>query len=261
VINKEANRNRAQIAAGSAPLEKLLNTSPTNTVNSFDAAVNMLLVTLSDPNMGAATQSIKDITAAVRMFTTEAERHPTAARIAMDIAAGVAVVGTATGALLLALFPLKSLINVAGWIKAFAVAETDAGVAAGIGATRIGGFTAGLARLLGPLALGYFAYQQGKTDFFHHGETDGHGLFREHGIANDLSNIFTEWKQVFSGQRDFWSGKPIELKGDLNVDGRKMGAFTARSMAAGMSGTQGGKTGFDGSMHGYPSGLPGGAAP
>jgi hypothetical protein len=140
IINKEAERNRAQIAMGTAPFDALLRDSVQNQVRAFSAALNLMGVTLADPAMGRATESLRGLTSAMLGFSGIAKDHPSIAAGGLTAAAGLGGAAYLTGSLLTIGFFTKKVYDVAAAFAAFAP-----GTSAALGMTGLYGALSALA--------------------------------------------------------------------------------------------------------------------
>jgi len=118
--------------------------------------------------MGAATQSLKDITGALNFLADEAKDHPNAARYLIDVAVGLAAVGGAAGAVLLAIAPVMALMKVGKWTGLMTLLKAGVPGMPPVGPPVAGGPTAlgGLSRIaaIGWLANAIAPYEQAAID-------------------------------------------------------------------------------------------------
>ena len=234
VIEKEADRNRAQIKAGKGPLAAMLDENPLNAVKAYHESVRLLLATLADPNMGAATLALKDISGAIKSMADTAKEHPGIARLVFDLAAAVAALGVAAGGALLAIAPLVALGRVLGWAGLGWVGLGWAGAGAvGAAATNPAAVTAGrtlLGRLGLPLAAGAVASALDGDDAI------GRWVDRHVHGAGAVDDWFYRHTGGWVGRPSVANDATISLRGDVNLDGRKVGNYVAGSNAKNMSG-------------------------
>ena len=262
VIDKEAKRNRDQIAAGSGPLDALLRNNPLNNVKAFSAALNLLEVTLADPAMGNATGALKGLTGVLQGFADFAAKHPGMASAGVT---GAAVTGGATyvagSALILGLFAKKAAEIVKWGLGALskntiAPGESifDAMDGSSIAGRAMQGAT-GLGKALGviglPFALKEAFYDTPKRLMFGKDVSvtpwgsDKPVQVHESGLADFIKAI----KDAVAGVAH---AAPMQV--NVNMDSRKIASFLVKPA----TGVQSGTTGFDGSMHQYPAGAPAG---
>jgi hypothetical protein len=123
---------------GGDPYDIINGQNPGLALKTFNASLEAFLATLGDPNMGAASASLKDLGKGLDNLSHFFKEHPTAGRILFDVAAGLAAVGTVAGALLLAVAPVMALARLAKWAGIGAGAAGAAGAAGGVGAAGAG---------------------------------------------------------------------------------------------------------------------------
>ena len=237
VILKEAARNRAQIAAGQAPLAELLRQSPQNQVAAFRASLNLLMVTLAEPSMGSATKALGDITAAVNAVAGAIEAHPGTARALIDLAAGVATLGAVASVALLSVAPLLALRKVMGWGVA-AAGDAAVGAAAGGGAMA-------LARRLGPRiwlpALGAYAVNEADS-----GDKIGNWVDRNVPGAGAIDDWVYRHTGGVVGKPSGWtSGAPNQPMPVIVVNPADIGRGAADYMTRQLNRPGNGTTGYD----------------
>ena len=91
-IEKEAERNRRQQAAGDAPLGRLLTDSPGNQIAAFQANFEALEVVLGDTVLKPATEGLKSLTGVLQNFADWAKQNSKTVKVGLEaLAEGVAL--------------------------------------------------------------------------------------------------------------------------------------------------------------------------
>ncbi len=226
---------------------------PAAKMQQMQAAFDKLMTTLGSSAMDDAVKLMNAATAGLNSLSAWAEKNPTMARVLTDTAVGLGGIATALGALSTAIFvfgPALRLLGIGGaagaaaggggWLGAASrLALTGAGAAAGVGGAAIGG-----ALMLGNSVDPIVAQQQlerinrllrpqapSNLPTF-----DGYG---PDGQAVPRSLV----PPPVSGAP---SGGKVELHGDINMDGKKVGELVAYHLGRDMNAApRSGATGSD----------------
>jgi hypothetical protein len=250
VIEKEAARNRAQIAAGAGPLDKLLTDSPQNQIKAFSAALNLLEVTLADPAMGNATGALKTLTNVLLGFSSWSEKNPGLSNAAVTGAAGLGGASYFAGTALILGYFAKKALDVGKWgmdlFKGGNISPKegifDAIDGSSIAGRAVRGALPGVAKVAEPIALALMI----QNEFQHDVQQ----------FTDSIKQLREDWKKGdWLGLHPF-GDKAVQMTGVVNLDGKKIGTFGAKPSAA--YNTQGGTSQFDGKMTPLPAGLPSG---
>ncbi len=223
--------------------EHMAAVDPAAKVRQFEAALTNLATELGSAGMGDAMKVLDAATAGLNKLGDWARNNPGMARAAFDVASGLGALATGLGALSAAVFAfgpaialLKSLPGAAPAASAVPAAATAASAA-----------PAALSNLAIPGALLYMglkgAYDASMDPDFASKERAREGAAAKASAAAVRS--VPQSSNFTPGDGFTVDGRPIQLQGTLNVDGKKLGTFTAQTMANGLSGPNGGTTGPD----------------
>ena len=244
---------------------------PTMKIEAFHKAWDNLMTSLGAPLVGPATDALVWMARKVDQAALFFSQHQEAVKIIGAFTAafgGLLVLSGSVAIMSIALGPFSTALRLLGG-SVVLFANGSAGASALSLLTGAGGLSAVAGKLvtLGAAVAGLAGALAVPLAMI---ELQLHGPGAPKNLPS-FGDIYDKYKHSnFSlFDRSTWSDpkahvwnaepKPINLNGTLNIDGKKMGTFTAQSFVKGMTGTQGGMTGHDGSMSLFPSGLPAGA--
>lgn len=196
---------------------------PSQALRNFDAAFHNLLTALGDASAGDAANVLNAVAKAMDDLADWAKRNPGLAKAITETAGGLGAIATAVGALSTAIFlagPALKLLGIGTGAKAASAATGGAEVAGAGLLSRFGGY--GLLAALAAAVVGYLA--DNETPHDHPYAPGGRGR----GAA------------PLSTHRG-----AISMRGDVHLDGRKVGNFLAGQLAHDLAGPPTGTTGYD----------------
>ena len=216
--------------------EHMAAVDPAAKVIQFNAAMTNLATELGSAGMGDAMKVLDAATSGLNKLGEWAHDNPTFARIAFDAGAGLGALAKGLGLLSTAILVFGPALRLLGVGGAGGAAAAGGGVLTRLGmgaATALGGPLAALA--IG----GYVAYDAGRDP--HYAEKEKARQLATSRASAAASRAAPQ-SSGFVPQDGFGvDGRPIQLRGDINIDGKKVGSVVAR----GMSGPNTGTTGFD----------------
>ena len=257
-INKEGGKI-AQTTAN--PLGVVQQFDPYQKLREFNAAENELLVTLGQGAIGPALEALKGLTSVLRDLITAAKEYPSVARDIMLVGGGLAVLAKGAGEVGMALVIGGPVLT---GIFALSRAAQSLPGPLGAAATGIGGLLGplgGLIALAGGAAAirGGLSLLENKRDSILYGPQ---GTATRDAVDQMTSHSIFDWKSwngTYAAQdRDALlrarsptqspgemvnppsQSATVQLRGDVHMDGSKVGDVTAKGMMRPGSGTSGG---------------------
>ena len=221
--------------------EHMAAVDPAAKVRQFEAALTNLATELGSAGMGDAMKVLDSVTAGLNRLGDWAKEHPTMARVMFDTAAGLGAIGVALGTLSTAIFLFGPALRLLGVGGTAAGVEGAAGTGvSGLAAGAAGAVGGGLAIPLTALALGGYAAVNAGLDPEYAEKEKARQMATSRASAASARSS-PQSADFVPGDGFTVDGRPIQLTGTVNLDGKKVGDILAK----GMSGPNQGSTGAD----------------
>jgi hypothetical protein len=241
-------------------------TDPQVQFKSLSAAVNALQISLGGPIMDSVISGVNRITEVLNTLSSWANAHPETAGDIMKIVGTLGALSLAAGAASLTFALGSPMIKTLQWLGS-AQAAAAAGNITGIGAALVS-----LAGIAAAFALTYAAgtaLKSGLDAVGHYAEDAIYGAKNPNVAVARAARAAVEnfdWRDrsTWADPNESWwnmrpkmpvQNTPIQLQGNVNLDGRRVGSFVATELASQVGRAPSGQTGFDPRMTPSPTGA------
>ena len=213
--------------------EHMAQVDPAAKLKQFEAALTNLATELGSAGMGDAMRVLDAATAGLNKLSQWAHDNPGFARMAFDAGAGLGAIATGLGALSTAILvfgPALRLLGVAGGAGAGSTVAGVAGAAVSLPAA-----------LLGATAVGAIA---ASLDPEYGSKVNAREIARSKASAAAAQSAPSSAGFVPADGFGV-DGRPVQMQGTVNLDGKAVGKFTADSIAKGLQRPSTGTSGPD----------------
>lgn len=212
---------------------------PAAKLQQMQAAMDKLFTTLGSAGMDDLVKVMNAVTGGLNGLAAWAERNPTLSRVIIDTAAGLGAISTALGTLSLAVLAFGPALKLLG-IGGGTTASGGAAAVGGASAAAVAGVGAGVAVVGGAIVLGGTTdpiEAERRLNLLRKQQRAGANLTPQDGF-----DPATGYPLPAAGAR---TPATVQLRGDINFDGKKMGSFMAEQVGKALGGPRSGATGPD----------------
>ncbi len=244
-------------------------TDPQVQFKAFSAAMNALQISLGGPIMDATIKGVHLITDVLNTLSDWAKAHPETAGDIMKIAASLGLMSLAVAGASASFFFAGPMMKTLQWLASSQAAAAAGNLTAVGGAiSSIAGIAAAAAITLGvssALRSGLDAAGRAAEDAIYGKDNPDVLRARAQRQAIDNFGFFDMFdRSKWADPNAHWwnmspkmpsQSQPIQLQGNVNLDGRRVGSIIANDIANQVSRAPSGQTGFDLRMTPSPTGA------